>query len=59
MAFTPNLGPKARAGYVAFGLALAALGGYALAVQPVLPRWAALVGIIAGAVIALEGAAGF
>lgn len=59
MAFTPNLGPRTRIGYALFGLGLIALGGYVLEVRPLFERWAAFVVIAAGAVIALEGAAGF
>jgi hypothetical protein len=53
MNFTPNLGPKARVGYVVFGLILVALG---LTVAAGL--WSAL-SIAAGAVVMLEGAVGY
>lgn len=55
MALVPNIGPRTRAGYVAFGLALvllAALASWPSAVWPV------LVGAF-GLVVAVEGAVGF
>lgn len=55
MALRPNIGPKTRAGYVVFGLALillAVLVSWPSAVLPV------LVGAF-GLVVAVEGAVGF
>lgn len=54
MSFKPNLGPKARIGYALFGAGLAAVA--LLGFLP--PAWF-WVAVVAGAVVFLEGAAGF
>jgi len=55
MAFTPNIGPKTRVGYLVFGAALIAAALLGPALRSPWP-W---VLIAAGAVVMLEGAAGF
>ena len=59
MAFTPNLGPNTRIAYVIFGLFWVALGWYSLEAQRFLGPLGAWVAIVAGAIVTLEGAAGF
>ncbi len=59
MAFTPNLGPNTRIAYVIFGLFWIGLGWYSLEAQRFLTPLGAWVAIVAGAVVTLEGAAGF
>lgn len=55
MKIIPNLGPKARLGYVLFGVGLLALA----VVAPFLESpWSFLVGAF-GAIVAIEGAVGF
>ena len=59
MAFTPNLGPNARIAYVIFGLFWVGLGWYSLEAGRFLSPLRAWAAIVAGAAVALEGAAGF
>ena len=59
MAFTPNLGPNTRIAYLLFGLFCVGLGWYSLEAQRFLSPLGAWTAIVAGAVVALEGAAGF
>lgn len=55
MSFTPNIGPARRGVYVAFGLVLIGLAWWG----PIQNAGVAIVLALAGAVTALEGAAGF
>jgi len=55
MSFTPNIGPARRAIYGVFGLALIGLAWWGV----VQNTGVAIVLALAGAVTALEGAAGF
>lgn len=59
MKLIPNIGPKTRIGYVLFGVGLIALGWYALEAQRLFGPPGALVAIVAGGVVALEGIVGF
>jgi len=59
MAFTPNLGPNTRIAYVIFGLFWIGLGWYSLEAQRFLNPLGAWAAMVAGGVVALEGAAGF